>query len=218
MRPAAFLLRTQPTHPARAGASTTESPAAHILAALLWALGDAASVSAHFVPSASPRRALVGSDGAPTGRFVDWPHEEQVAVCGVLAGGATLTVHVRGGLPAGARGRVPFEWLVDGTAGSVEVRADTPLISMQAPQSVRTKGAPWTPERRESADRAASVGAEWGHFANAGLFEILESQWREFAKGEEGEYATFEDGYRLHRFVEAIRKSAREGVRVSITD
>ena len=119
---------------------------------------------------------------------------------GVLASGATVTFHLRGGLSKDKSGRVPFEWLVDGTEGSVEVRSDSLWISMQEPHTVRIKGEPWKPERLES----------------AGLVGILESQWREFAKGDEGEYATFEDGYRVHKLVEAIRRSAREGVRVSI--
>ena len=183
-----------------AGASTTELPVAHILAALIWALSDVASVSGHFVTSASPRREIINRDGKPTGRSAEWLHEQQIAVSGVLTNGATVTFHARGGIPKDNRGLVPFEWLVDGTEGSVEVRADSAWISMQEPHTVRFKGEPWKPEHPES----------------AGLVGILESQWREFAKGDEGEYATFEDGYKLHTLVEAIRKSAREGVRVSI--
>ena len=177
-----------------------ELPAAHVLAGLIWALGDFASVSAHFVAPANPRREVVDGEGKPTGKFVEWPHEEQVVVSDVLVSGATVTFQLRAGLSAGKGGQIPFEWLVDGTEGSVEVRAESPIISMQEPQTVLFKGEPWKPERQES----------------AGMAGILESQWREFAKGDEGEYATFEDGYRVHKLVEAIRRSAREGVRVSI--
>lgn len=174
-------------------------PAAHMLAAALWALGDFASVSAHFA-TLNPRREVIDADRKPTGRSVAWPHEEHIAVSGVLASGATATLHVRGGLAKDKPGRVSFEWLVDGTEGSVEVRSSSPWINMRGPQTVLVKGEPWKPEREESADLAG----------------LLESEWREFAKGDDGEYATFEDGYRLHRVVEAIRRSAREGIRVSI--
>ena len=190
----------QPTHQLCTGASTLDIPVAHTLVGLIWALGDFVSVSAHFVASANPRREIIDKDRKPTGKFGEWPHEEQIAVSGVLASGATVTFHVRGGIPKNKGGLVPFEWLVDGTEGSIEVRSDSAWIGFQEPQTVLIKGEPWKPEREGGANLA------W----------LLESEWREFAKGDEGEYATFEDGYRLHKVVEAIRRSAREGVRVTI--
>ena len=194
------LIRIQPPHRLRTGVSTLELPAAHILSALIWALGDVASVSAYFVASANPRREIIDRNRKPTGKFGEWPHEELIAVSGVLASGATVTFHVRGGIPKDKGGLVPFEWLVDGTEGSVEVRADSAWINFNEPQTVLFKGEPSKPEREGS----------------AGLAGRMESGWREFAKGDEGEYATFEDGYRLHKLVEAIRRSAREGIRVTI--
>ncbi|EKM48787.1 uncharacterized protein PHACADRAFT_214659, partial [Phanerochaete carnosa HHB-10118-sp] len=44
----------------------------------------------------------------------------------------------------------------------------------------------------------------------------IEAAWAEIEKGDEGRYSTFEGAVRVYKVIDAVRRSAREDVRVNI--
>ena len=106
---------------------------------------------------------------------------------------------MRGGLSVKKPGRVPFEWIIDGEEGTIKLESDSSFYHVAHPKNVYINGEKWEPEEKL-----------------VDLVGNLASAWEEFSRGEEGNYSTFEDAVRVHTLVDAIRRSAREGVRVNV--
>jgi predicted dehydrogenase len=49
-----------------------------------------------------------------------------------------------------------------------------------------------------------------------GPADILASAWMEYAKGENGNYTTMGDAVRIHRLIDAIKRSAKEGKMIQL--
>lgn len=182
---------------ADSGASFLDIALGHFLAGMLAALGDFASVSATLA-TLYPSAALVDDAGKPTGETVARDAEDQVAFTGTLKSGAVVAVHFRAGLSAAAPGRVPFEWIIDGEQGTLKVEGPSSFYHIYHPTSVLVKGEPWT---------APNLTPD--------LIGNLQSAWEGIANGGE-ENATIDDAVRVKKVLHAIRRSAREGVRVDI--
>ncbi|GJE92404.1 Gfo/Idh/MocA family oxidoreductase [Phanerochaete sordida] len=180
------------------GASFLDIALGHFLAGFIPLLGDFTSVSATLA-TLYPEAALVDGAGKPTGATVARTAEDQIAFTGTLASGAVVSFHFRGGLAAAKPGRVPFEWLIDGEDGTVRVEGPSSFYHIQHPTSVTVCGEPWAPPVKP-VDFTGNLAAAWAAIAD----------------GEEGAYATFDDAVRVHRVIDAVRRSAREGRRVVI--
>lgn len=135
----------------------------------------------------------------PTGKRVTRTSEDQLAFTGTLKSGAVVSFHLRSGLSAAKPGRVPFEWLIDGEDGSIRLAGDSSFYHVMHPKTVLIKGEAWEPSEKP-VDVVGNVAAAWD----------------EIAKGSAGKYSTFDDALRVKKVIAAIRKSAREGVRVDI--
>lgn len=171
----------------------------HFLSGFTAVFGDFASVSATLA-TLFPTAQLVDEQLKPLGETVRRTSEDQVAFTGVLTSGAVVSFHFRAGLSAGTPGRVPFVWIVDGEKGTVKVEGPSSFYHVVHPETVLVNGERWTTEE-ELVDYTGNVAAAW----------------QEIAKGSgEGKYATFEDAVRVHKVVDAIRRSAKEGVRVDL--
>lgn len=170
----------------------------NLLAGLTYLLGDVTSVSATFA-TLYPSAELVDAAYKPTGTTLARTSEDQLALSGTLASGALLSVHIRSGVSAATPGRTGLVWIIDGEAGTIRVENNALLFHVMHPKSVLINGENWEPEQ-ELVDVTGN----------------LQSAWEEFAKGPEGAYFTFEDAVKLHTVVDAVRRSAREGVRVNI--
>jgi predicted dehydrogenase len=125
--------------------------------------------------------------------------EDQLAFSGTLDSGAVVSFHFRAGLSAAAPGRVPFEWIIDGEKGTIKIEGSSSVYHVAHPQTVLINGERWEPQEK-LVDFTGNVAAAWA----------------EIAKGDRGDYATFEYAVRVHRVIDAIRRSAREGVKVDI--
>jgi predicted dehydrogenase len=102
----------------------------------------------------------------------------------------------RGGLKS-TPGRKNFIWEIDGEEGSIRLEGDSAFMNVRDPK--------------------VFLNGELVEVQNApGLVDILASAWMEYAKGEKGNYTTMEDGVRLHRLIDAIKRSAKEGKTIQL--
>jgi predicted dehydrogenase len=168
-------------------------PIGHQLDTLTYILGDFVSVSAtattHYQTAT-----VVDSDGKPTGKTVPVTAPDQIAFTGLLKSGAICSVIWRGGLPS-TKGRKQFIWEIDGEDGSIRLEND---VKGGTFMSIRD------PELYINGDL---IGVD----STAGLLGNIAEGWSEFAKGDGGNYPTFEDALRNHRLLDAIERSAKEG-------
>lgn len=163
-----------------------------------YLLGGITSVSATFA-NLFPVAEIIDDKLQPIGKKVSRPAEDQVAFNGTLASGAVFSFHLSSGLSSTKPGRVPFEWIIDGEEGTIKVEGGSPFIHVQHPKNVYINGEKWEPAH-ELVD----------------VTDNLQSAWEEFSKGPEGLYTTFEDAVKVHTIIDAVRRSATEGVRVNI--
>lgn len=161
-------------------------------------LGDFASVSATFA-SLYPEAEIIDNSGKPTGQRVARTNEDQIAFSGTLKSGVVVSFHFRAGLSDAKPGRVPFVWVIDGEESTIKVEGGSSFYHVLHPKNVFIKGEKWVPEQ-PLVDFTGNTEAAWG----------------EIAKGKQGDYATFDDAVRVHKVLDAVRRSAHEGIRVNI--
>jgi predicted dehydrogenase len=165
----------------------------HTLDAFQYLLGSFVSVSA---TSASFRKEVTVQE---TGEVLPATGEDHVAFSGFLNTGVFASISARGGYASvkGAR----FLWEIQGTEGLIRIVDDPEefhyFINM--------------------ADHLIYLNGEQVHLeGRRGLENNVASGWEEFSKGKDGIYATLDDAVELHELLDAIRKSASEGVRVNL--
>jgi predicted dehydrogenase len=170
----------------------------HFISCLTGVLGDFSSVTA-IMRSQYSNSLEVENSGAPTGRTLEKTCADQIAFSGILKSGVVVSVHCRGGHPS-TKGRSPFIWIVDGEGGSIKMQSDEPggsFINVRSPclylngEEVKVQ---------EGEDNLGNIGRSW----------------LEFSKGAQGDYPSFEDAVRIHRVLEAISRSAKEGRRIDL--
>ncbi|KAF8512376.1 NAD-P-binding protein [Hysterangium stoloniferum] len=160
-------------------------------------LGEFASVTAT-TATLFPSAKIVDASGNPTGLTAANTGVDQVAFSGTLKSGIVASVHYRAGI-ASKLGADHFLWVINGEEGSIKMENEIPggaFLGMHTP-SIYLDG--------ELVAAAPDYGLD-----NVGR------AWAEFAKGEEGTYPTFEDAVKLHRLVDAISESARDGRTVTL--
>lgn len=111
------------TEDARNGASMLSIAFGHAVDAVCWTLGEFAELSA----TLATRRREIPVDGARA--TVERTVHDQVAVTGVLEGGAVASIHYRGGRSSGTN----FLWELNGTDGDVVVTAPSGQLQMTSP-------------------------------------------------------------------------------------
>lgn len=169
----------------------------HYLEIFTQILGGFASVTAT-AATLYPTATLVDSDGKPTGQTLPNSAPDHFAFSGVLQSGAFANVVWRGGLKA-TKGRQHFIWEIDGEEGSIRLSSDSSaFLHITDPQLY--------------------VNGELVEVESNGppVIGNLQAGWEEFAKGSSGTHATLDDAVRLHRLLDAISVSAKEGKRVDL--
>ena len=170
----------------------------HLVSGLISALGPISSLSST-TTSLYPTLELLDSSGKRTGKTTTRQNPDQIAFTGLLASGATVSFQLTTGVTPAAKGHNPFRWTVIGEKGTIEATGDSVLYTM-SPSKITVNGEPWEPE------------AGWNYLTGP-----IQVGWDEFAKGSEGGYATFEDAIKLHKVIDAVRVSGRDGVRINIS-
>jgi len=167
----------------------------HQLSVVTYLLGDFASISAtaaiHY-----PTPTLLDKDRKPTGKTATATAPDQIAFTGLFKSGAVSSMHWRGGLKS-TPGRKKFIWEIDGEEGSIRLEGDSAFLNISDP-NVYLDG--------ELVEVQKATGPA----------DILASAWTEYAKGGKGNYTSMEDAVKLHRVLDAVKRSAKEGKTIQL--
>ena len=185
------------------GANMLTIPVGHTLAAVQDVLGPIENVSARLVN----RRTSAQVDGED--RTVPMTSHDQVLVEALLASGAPLALHYRGGMPKG----IGFLWEIHGTDGGLQVTAANGHAQMVQLSLSGARGserdlqpipvpAPFYEGLPEEV-RARNVAAMYARMA-ADIRDGTRSA------------PDFADAVALHRVIAAIEQSSDEGCRMAV--
>lgn len=177
-------------------------PLGHTLAALRDVLGDITELSSRLVHRRVQVRAL------DTGEWLPMSSPDQVLINGVLASGAPISIHYRGGAP---RGGVGFEWYIQGTDGDIRVTAasgHTQVVQLSL-EGARA-------EERTLHPLAIPTGSQAGWPADVIVGNVARMYARLAADLENGTRTApnFDDAVELHRLIAAIETASDHGGRV----
>ncbi len=185
------------------GANMLTIAVGHTLAAIQDVLGSIVDVSARLVNRRTSAR-VEDED-----RTVPMTAHDQVLVDALLAGGAPLALHYRGGMPKG----VGFLWEINGSDGGIRVTAASGHVQMVqlslsgargSESDLRAMPVPTSFHKGLPMDvRARNVAAVYAMMA------------RDIREGTRTA-PDFVDAVGLHRAIAAIEQSSREGCRVAI--
>ena len=186
------------------GATMLTIPIGHAMDAVCHCLGEIAEVSATM---ANRRKTFLNAE---SGETLPLTSEDQVAFSGTLEGGATISVHFRGGTPRGTG----LLWEINGTEGDLQIisfgghaqifdlslagaKGEQPaLAAMDVPSAYR-----WSPP--ELVGPAVNM---------AQAFVRFENDLRDGTKS----CPDFDDAVVRHRMIAAIERSAAHGTRETI--
>ena len=181
------------------GATMLTVSVGHTLAAVRDVLGDIDEVSALLASRRRQARAL------DTGATLPMTAPDQVLVNGVLASGAPISIHYRGGAPRGTDG---FIWEINGTAGDIRVTAPDGNTQM-APLSLhggRGEECALRPLETPIEYRAgAPCDAVTGNVAR--IYARMAAELRGGARNA----PSFADALELHRLIAAIEHADDTG-------
>jgi predicted dehydrogenase len=187
----------------RNGATMLSIPFGHAVDALCWTLGEFDSLNA----TMAVRRSTVHVTDA--GTMIESDVADQVAVTGALAGGATASIHFRGGLSRGTN----FLWEINGTDGDLLISGDAGHIQM-LPIGLRgSRGSQvdlLTMAPPADSDKDLHLG-EGVHANVARAYARLARDWADSVQT----LPTFNDAVVRHRMLEAIGRAAETGQRQS---
>lgn len=142
-----------------------------------------------------PTITLTQDDGTPTDDTVPSNAPDHIALHGTLANGALLSVSFRGGYKS-TPGRHQLVWVIDGDSGSIRVEGAEPggsFVQIRPPKLYLD-------------------GEEIVVDVSNYLPRLLATQFAEFAKGEDGNYATLDDAVKRRGLLDAIARSAQNRV------
>jgi predicted dehydrogenase len=186
------------------GATMLTIPVGHTLAALRDVLGEVAEVSS--VLATRRAKALV----VDTGETLPVSAPDQVLVSGILASGAPVSIHYRGGM---ARDGDGFSWEINGTEG--DIRVSGPFGHTQlVPLSL--KGARGDEKAFRPLDVPASYRSGWPEDVVPGnVARIYARMARDLREGTRTA-PSFEDAVAVHRIISAIEEAAENGHRAGL--
>lgn len=184
------------------GANMLTIPIAHTLAALRDVLGDITELSSVM----ACRRG--GARAADTGEWLPMDAPDQVLVNGLLASGAPISIHYRGGLPRGGPG---FVWEINGTEGDIRVTAASGHTQMV---QLALEGA--RADARGLRPLAVPQALLDGWPADGIVGNVARLYARMAADLAQGTRTApgFDDAVELHRVIAAIEAAAGQGTRV----
>ncbi|MGE3620012.1 MAG: Gfo/Idh/MocA family protein [Acidimicrobiia bacterium] len=187
------------------GASMLTIPFGHLLDSIASALGPLVELSA----TTATRRPEVPEEG--TGRTVPVTVEDQIAVTGVLAGGAVASFHLRGV----ASRATSLLWEIQGTEGEIQVTGAGGSLNAGG---IVVRGAQGGAELAElpvpaGLDDHPELADQPGH----GVAHTYDRIRRDLAEGTR-EAPDFAHAVDHHRVLDHLRRSAADGTRHRTTD
>lgn len=189
---------------ARNGATLLTIPLGHTLAALRDVLGEFASVSA----TLATRRTSVLVVDAGESRPMTAP--DQVVVDGLLASGAPIGIHYRGGTNRGTG----LSWEINGTEGDIRISAAGGHAQM-LPLSI--EGARGDDREMQPIAVPAALREGWPDDPVPGNVARIYRRMADDLDDGTMTAPSFDDAVGLHRVIDAIERAAATGSRTSIT-
>ena len=181
------------------GATVLTIPAGHTLAALRDVLGEVAEVSAVL----STRR--TSARVADTSETLSVSAPDQVLVSGVLASGAPVSIHYRGGAARAGDGLL---WEINGTEGDIRVSGPSGHAQMV---QLSIKGARGEEKKFRPLEVPASYRAGWPQDVEPGNVARVYARMALDLRDGTRTAPSFEDAVALHRVIAAIEKAAESG-------
>lgn len=186
------------------GATMLTIPVGHTLAALAEVLGGTAELSS--VLATRRTTALV----ADTGERLPVDAPDQVLVSGVLASGAPVSLHYRGGMPRDGEG---LAWEINGTEGDIRVLGPFGHVQLVPLVLKAARGAEKTFKTLELPNSYRAGFPEDLVSGNvARIYASMASDLREGTRTA----PTFADAVVLHRQLQAIELAAKDGRRIRL--
>ena len=187
------------------GATMLTIPLGHTLAAVRDVLGEVASVSSVVT---TRRREAVARD---TGQPLPVTAPDQVLVSGLLASGAPLAIHYRGGPPPSGEGLL---WEITGTEGDIRLTGLAQGGAQRNPLTLKVARG----NNREFTPVEVPASLRTGYPADLTPGNVARLYARMAADLREGTRTapTFDDAVALHRILAAIEKASSERRHVSV--
>jgi len=185
------------------GATMLTIPVGHTLAALRTVLGDVAEVSAVL---ATRRRTALAVD---TGEMLPVSAPDQVLVSGLLASGAPVSIHYRGGT---ARDGGGLFWEINGTEGDIRISGPSGQTQMV---ELSLKAARGDEKVFRPLEVPASYRSGWPEDVEPGNVARLYAKMAHDLRQGTRSAPSFEDAVALHRVIAAIERAAESGSRTA---
>ncbi len=183
------------------GATLLTIPVGHTLAALREVLGDVAEISAVL---ATRRPTALAADTRET---LPVSAPDQVPVSGLLASGAPVSIHYRGGT---ARDGDGLFWEINGTLGEIRISGPSGHTQMV---ELSLKGARGEEKAFRPLVVPASYRAGWPRDVEPGNVARLYARMAEDLRNGSRSAPSFEDAVAVHRVIAAIERAAESGRR-----
>lgn len=184
------------------GATLLTIPLGHTLAAVQDVLGEVAELSAQLATRRNSARVI------ETGKIRPMTAPDQVLIAGVLASGAPISVHYRGGMPRGTG----FLWEINGTEGDIQVSA-THGNSQLLPLTLR--GGRGDDRELHPIDVPRSYTSDWPEDSVSGNVARVYARMAADLRNGTRMAPSFDDAVGLHRLIAAVEAAADSGCRVS---
>ena len=184
------------------GATMLTIPVGHTLAALMDVLGEVAEVSAVLT---TRRTSALAVD---TGERLSVSAPDQVLVSGLLANGATLSIHYRGGT---ARDGDGLFWEINGTEGDIRVSGPSRGHAQLVPLSL--KGARGDEKAFRALEVPALYRSGWPEDVVPGNVARIYARMARDLRDGTHTAPSFEDAVAVHRVIAAIERAAESGSR-----
>ncbi len=186
------------------GATMLTIPVGHTLAALRDVLGEVAEISAVL---ATRRTTAVAAD---TGETLPVSAPDQVLLSGLLASGAPLSIHYRGGM---ARDGDGLYWEINGTEGDIRVsglsgHTQMVQLSLQGARGGETSFQPL--------EVPVSYRSGWPEDVVPGNVARLYARMARDLRDGTRTAPSFDDAVAVHRIIDAIEQAAGSGSRVVV--
>ncbi|MCG7505175.1 Gfo/Idh/MocA family protein [Mesorhizobium retamae] len=187
------------------GANALTIPVGHTLAALRDVLGEVAEISALL---ATKRPLAFAVD---TQEWLPVSAPDQILVSGVMASGAPISIHYRGGP---ARDDNGLFWEIHGTEGDIRITGASGHTQMV---QLSLQGARGEDKVFRPLEVPASHRAGWPREVEPGNVARLYASMADDLQNGTRTAPSFDDAVAVHRIIAAIEKSAESGKRVELS-
>jgi predicted dehydrogenase len=188
----------------RNGATMLTIPLGHTLAALRDVLGDIDALSAVLATRRKTAKAL------DTGETLPVTAPDQVLVSAMLASGAPLSIHFRGGQPRDGNGLL---WEVNGSAGDLRITGPSGHTQMV---QLSLEGARGDEKTFRKLAVPSAYGTGWPEDVIPGNVARLYARMARDLRDGTHSAPSFADAVAVHRIIDAIERAAESGARIAV--